>query len=39
MKKIKKEGKWVTYELFEWAIQNRLTICISLFSHHKKKQF
>jgi len=36
--KIQKEGKWVPHELFKLAIQN-LTICTSLLSCHKKKQF
>jgi len=36
MENIQKEDKWVPHEL---AIQNRLTICTSLISRHKKKQF
>jgi len=37
IQKIQKEGKWVIpYKL---VIQNRLTICTSLLSCHKKKQF
>lgn len=39
MGKIQKEGKWVPHELSKLAIQNRLTICTSLLSRHKKKQF
>jgi len=38
IRKIQKESKWVSYDMFELAIQNRLTICTSLLFHHKKKQ-
>jgi len=39
MDKIQKEGKWVPHELSELAIQNRLTIRISLLFRHKKAVF
>jgi len=37
--RFKKKAKRFPHELSELTIQNRLTICTSLLSHHKKKQF
>ena len=39
MGKIHKEGKWVSYQLSENAIANRLNICISLIAKQKKEEF
>jgi len=37
--KIHKKGKWVSYQLSENAIANRLNIYISLIARQKKKSF
>jgi len=39
MGKIQNVDKWVPHELFEFAIQNCLIICTSLFYRHKKSSF